>query len=143
MLCSIPSIENTFLLVLHATVTRIKDQYDWCGLKELTRCVTFHSFTILSVSGCSQPHGLEDETIPNEKLTASSTDVSDDVNSGYYWPFRGRLNHDAGSRSWGPYKPDGADTVGNWFQVKRFPLDARELLSTGKQCLVWTDRLTN
>ena len=42
--------------------------------------------------------------------------MDDAVNKGYYWPFRGRLNHDEGSHSWGPSSSPG---VGNWFQVRR------------------------
>ena len=64
-------------------------------------------------------HGLEDGTIPDQRLTASSADKAKP--SDKYWPLRGRLNSNAGERVWGPYKRSGeAGTVGVWFQVIAF-----------------------
>ena len=64
-------------------------------------------------------HGIEDGTIPDERLTASSADETKTNHNS--WPFRGRLNNNAGGRTWGPYKRAGeAGTVGDWFQVILF-----------------------
>jgi len=63
-------------------------------------------------------HGLEDGTIPDERLTASSADKTKPNNK--FWPLRGRLNSN-GANIWGPYKRSGEfGTVGDWFQVISF-----------------------
>ena len=63
-----------------------------------------------------QAHGVEDGTIPNEKLSASSVRQSANwIN--YDWPFRGRLNHNGGTLAWGPYNHPTYGQKDNWFQV--------------------------
>ncbi|PFX18451.1 Fibroleukin, partial [Stylophora pistillata] len=89
-------------------------------------------------AGCSQPHGIENRTVvPDEKLTASSTEVSDEYKQGYFWPNIGRLNHDKeGAHSWGPYKHPVHLFKGIWFQV-----DLKE--ETEVTCIATQGRPTN
>ncbi|RMX52838.1 hypothetical protein pdam_00011325, partial [Pocillopora damicornis] len=89
-------------------------------------------------AGCSQPHGVENRTVvPDEQLTASSTEVSDKYKQDYFWPNKGRLNHDEeGASSWGPYKHPVHLFEGIWFQV-----DLRE--ETEVTCIATQGRPTH
>ena len=70
---------------------------------------------ILFLLGCSQAYGVGDDTVPDERLSASS--LIDPHEDEYNWPSIGRLGQTSSSRVWGPYKHPEYGFDGNWFQV--------------------------